>query len=637
MTTCRDVFAKRKEGQLDEAYQMAVQRMGAPDKDEWDDKAFGWCLIDLIKRDVKAGMHDNLGHYRQQLEAIEVSASDDVLTKQRQFAISLCNPNGQLVNEARQLSKSGRHEEAADIYRKLLANPPSDIDICTSLGWELYRISKALLDREPVNILAFKKNLNEYLKLNVEKPSLLHTCILQVASKFAGAERFSMVAFSRLWGLEYLRPEDWERFVTDDRKELPSLAEKVIQQASKEVSKGNDQGLLSYILQYLDKAIAEYPDNIWLSLNKAKVLLGLGRNDDALKFAIEVTRAKPNDYWTWELLGDITTTSGSDLSLSCYCKALLYSSDDRFSGKVRLKLATLLVERGQLPEAKYEINRVLVAKEKEGNKIPDQVEGFVSQAWYAKASLSQSNEDFYRSHKAAAEDLLFRQLPWIAANIGEVFTIPGKENKPKRKLYLKIDSDPIEVVIPDGKFAIPDGVVGNAIRVKGEWDAQNRFQIYMVSQRIADGLWDVFTEHVGVVDHVNHQKKLIHYIVDRKTDGVIPFSDLESTFKAGDAIAVKLAIYTTKQGCRHRTLAATRTDIEPPQSLKKTFHEKVNVLDQLCFTTSDIFIPPPLLQGGGVQDGNVVSGVALLNYDKKRGEWGWKAITIEEVSANDLD
>lgn len=637
MTTSRDVFAKRKEGQLDEAYQMAVQRMGAPDKNEWDDKAFGWCLIDLIKRDVEAGMQENLGHYRQQLEAIEVSASDDVLTKQRQFAISLCNPNGQLANEARRLSKSGRHEEAADIYRKLLANSPSDIDIPTSLGWELYRISKALLDREPVNILALKKNLNEYLKLNVEKPSPLHTCILQVASKLAGAERFSMVAFSRLWGLEYLRSEDWERFVNDDRKELPSLAEKVIQQASKEAAKGNDQGLLSYILPHLDKAMAEYPDNIWLSLNKAKVLLRLGRNDDALKFAIEVTRAKPNDYWTWELLGDITTTSGSDLSLSCYCKALLYSSDDRFSGKVRLKLATLLVERGQLPEAKYEINRVLVAKEKEGNKIPDQVEDFVSQAWYAEASLSQSNEDFYRSHKAAAEDLLFSQLPWIAANIGEVFTIPGKESKPKRKLYLKTDSDPIEVVIPDGKFAIPDSLVGNAIRVKGEWDAQNRFQIYMVSQRIADGLWDVFTEHVGVVDHVNHQKKLIHYIVDRKTDGVIPFSDLESTFKAGDAIAVKLAKYTTKQGCRHRALAATRTDIEPPQSLKKTFHEKVNVLDQLCFTTSDIFIPPPLLQGWGVQDGNVVSGVALLNYDKKRGEWGWKAITIEEVSANDLD
>ena len=50
MITSREVFAKRKEGAIDEAYQIALQLMVKPGVDEWDRKALGWCLVDLIKR-----------------------------------------------------------------------------------------------------------------------------------------------------------------------------------------------------------------------------------------------------------------------------------------------------------------------------------------------------------------------------------------------------------------------------------------------------------------------------------------------------------------------------------------------------------------------------------------------------------
>jgi len=67
MSSSQEVFKKRREGLLDEAYQIALQRMSAPDKGEWDDKALGWCLVDLIKRCVKSGQLDYLQHYRKQL------------------------------------------------------------------------------------------------------------------------------------------------------------------------------------------------------------------------------------------------------------------------------------------------------------------------------------------------------------------------------------------------------------------------------------------------------------------------------------------------------------------------------------------------------------------------------------------
>jgi len=43
------------------------------------------------------------------------------------------------------------------------------------------------------------------------------------------------------------------------------------------------------------------------------------------------------------------------------------------------------------------------------------------------------------------------------------------------------------------------------------------------------------------------------------------------------------------------------------------------------FTPDDVFIPPPLMQAQGIADGDQVTGVALLNLNKKRNTWGWKA------------
>ncbi len=99
MITNKEVTAKRKEGKagkegaLDEAYQMALQLMSAPHVDEWDIKAFGWCLIDLIKRDTQTGNQQNLAHYRQQLETIKVDPKDEILLNGVRNALSLFTIN----------------------------------------------------------------------------------------------------------------------------------------------------------------------------------------------------------------------------------------------------------------------------------------------------------------------------------------------------------------------------------------------------------------------------------------------------------------------------------------------------------------------------------------------------------------
>lgn len=624
----KEVFAKRKAGAIDEAYQMALQVMAAPDVDEWDRKALGWCLVDLIKRDVQAGNRQNLEHYRWQLEGLKVASDDDVLQKGIRNALLLCNPNGYLIKQASALSKEGRHAEAVVLYRQAWTHGALDAEIQTSLGWNLYKHSRQLMNDDHVNFGAVRRNLHDYLKLDVEKPSLLHTCFLQLGAKLAGQEKLTMLKFSQLWDLKYLREEDFQRYRGEDGKEYPSLAEKVIQQAGRDAAASEDAQGLSYILPHIDTAIERFPDNVWLKLDKAKVLLSMGRHDDALTFGIAVTKAKANDYWAWELLGDIVAKADQGAALACYCKALSCPAEDKFTGKVRLKLARSMIEASDLEAAKHEVETVRFQKVKEGQRIPDVATQITSQPWFASTLANASNAEYYKSHAGAAEALLLSNLPWIAANVGDRFSIPGMENKPKRKIFVMTSSEPLETSIPEWKFGHAGLAAGEGLRIKGEFDEKKRFQIYAIEIRCTQNQWDVFPERIGVVDHVNTEKKLIHFIVDRNIDGVMPIFDLPSPFREGDAIAVKLSKFSTKKGDAYRVLQSEPTEKMPSTLVRKEFSEEVRLSNGMGFTPSDIFISPPLVAEYQIQDGQMVSGTAILNFNKKRQTWGWKAISL---------
>ena len=172
---------------------------------------------------------------------------------------------------------------------------------------------------------------------------------------------------------------------------------------------------------------------------------------------------------------------------------------------------------------------------------------------------------------------------------------------------------------------------GDAIKVKGEYDNEQRFQVYTIVERESDIKWDIFNEKIGMVDHVNNNKQVLHFIVDRYTDGVIPFSQLNSEFSEGDAISVCLSKCTTKDGVKYRVVIASDTDETISDSLLKKFEEEVSESKGMGFTDSNIFLPASLMEKNNIQNLNIVSGTAIINYNKKRMEWGWKAISISDI------
>ena len=736
MSSSKEVFALRKAGSLDEAYAMALEVIEAEPNDEWNIKAFAWCLYDLTKRSVSQNDYTTAKIYVQKLEALQISELDEILLKSVEHAKVLASPEKRIILQAKEKSKQGNHQEALTLFRQAIQQFPNDIDLNTQFAWELQKEGKVICDTDKVDVQKARQLLADYIKLKNEKPSQLHSLFLRFADKITDREEFNLISFLKLWDLNNLREDDFEPFKKED-KVYPSIAEKIIQHGAKLILDKKLIQDVEYFLPSLDIGIARCQDNIWLPYYKAKLLHLVNRNEEAIEFLIPVVKEKISDYWTWSLLADLVIETDKEKAVSCYCKSLLCKGEDKFIANVRTKFAELLIQKELWSEAKFEIASAIKAKEVEGAKVSDRLKDYQQREWYKNATEKKSNNDYYNSHKQLAEEFIFHSLPWLDSCLGETFVIPDKPDKPRRKLFIKLSKEIIEVVISDRKFNTSRNYrEGDSIKLKGEYDKENLFQIYLlekrnsqenwdlfewhsgnvvqaikneggkitawrisavvgeqmkegiidvpdikekfqikeglpvfvklyqkekprsrfsfstekesrvhilsISERTEGKLWDSFPEDIGIVDHINNEKGIAHFIVSKKIDSIIKLNQLKEKVEIGSKVLVKLKKVTKDRDSYYTVLTCSLTEQEPTEDLLKPFNGMVNLSGSVGFA-DDVYIESSLILEHEIEDGNFVNGTAILNYNKKKGSWGWKAIkiltnvSVEENESNEED
>lgn len=639
MITSKEVFEKRKAGQIHEAYRMGQELVRNNPNDPWNIKALAYCLVDLIKDASNQNDANSLRNFVSELNGLDIDQHDEILVRSVNNAKGLSNPQTRIIADAKALSKQGRHHDAVNAYRMALKSFPNDNAVHEGLGWELYRVGKELFGTEKIDVYKAKQLLNEYIKLKNERPSRLHSLFLRYADKLIGSEGFNLVAFLRFWDLNNLTREDYAPYKADNGKLYPSIAEKVIQHAAKDALSRNIEDDMKYILPYIDEAIDAFPENFWLTYYKSKLLLGIGKNRQAYEFALSVVKAKLNDYWAWDLLAETLVNNDVEKAFGCYSKALSCKSDEKFLANVRMKFADLLLQKSLYSEAKYEIDQAIKSREQEGWKLTESQQQYQVAEWYKKTTATKDNRDFYKQYTAIAEALLFDSLPWLNASLGNTFTTLKNPDKLKRKIYVSLDnqSTPIEISVSERRYPFKYMGIGSGLKIKGEYDVEKRFQIYLIESRDDAQEWDVFPELIGIIDHINHDKKLAHFIVDRKIDGVIHFEDFAAKFNITDILELKLASHINDRGLQYKVLSCHPTTKDISSSTAKKFQSNVRISNGIGFTANDIFIDRSIVDQYKIQDDDYLEGLAVLNFNKNKGTWGWKALKIEKHEAFRLE
>lgn len=635
MITSQEVFSKRKQGQLIEALNMGRELVKENPHDPWNIKALAWTLIDLIKAAFKKNDTTLLNEYGRELNHLNLDESDDILMGQVKYVLGLSDPRKKLISDAKILSKQGNHSEAIKLFKTAMQHFPNDESLHENLAWEYYKYGKHLFQGDNINVSYAKQILADYIRLKNPRPSLLHSLFLKLSDKLIGKEGFRLVAFLKLWDLENLTEDDFQPYEADNGNIYPSIAEKVIQHGAKDALASEDHELMEYMLPYVDNAILHFNENIWLLLNKTKLLHALGRDNEALTFAKSIVKSKINDYWAWDLLGEILMSSDPERGFSCYCKALLCRSEEKFLGNVRLKFAEQLIDRSLYAEAKLEIQKAITSREQEGWKLTQEMLEYKQSEWFRDTEASKDNLQFYKNNVELAESILFDDLPWLKANIGDSYTTQNNP-KPKRKLIVTFpgESMPKEISVPNNKYRFKELSIGAPIVLKGEIDSKGQFNLYVIKDRDNGKNWDQIPKYIGVIDHVNYEKQLAHFLIDKTIDGILRFKDFPIEFELGDFIELQISEYQSKKGKGFRVISCEPTK-QIPDQVVKSFEGCIREANGLGFTDDDIFIDRELMMYHNLQDRDCINGIAVLNYNKKRSSWGWKALKIHEIKEED--
>lgn len=336
MATIKEITSLCKEGHETEAMQLALADLSRDPDNVWAQREVGWALYYMIKTDVaNRAFDDILSHLGQlmQLEALKPN-DDDMIYSNVLFKL------GEYIKNQLQPSDFNSFARLSSIFSKI-------------------------------------KNKNFI-------PSKGYSFLLQSVLKFDNWGE--LIDFFDWWNLTNLTAEDYTPFVTERGQKIMTLAERVIISYSKALLKVNDLSRIELFLPFIDEVMNAHPEMTYPGYFYGKLLIALGSNqDEALKVIVPFARKKATEFWVWDLLSSVFYND-SDKQLACLLRAINCRTQESFLGKVRIKLATLYVQRQQYDHAKVHIDAVTKCYMSNGWRVPHEIDAWLHEPWLRAAT-----------------------------------------------------------------------------------------------------------------------------------------------------------------------------------------------------------------------------------------------------------
>lgn len=502
----KEVRELRTAGKLDEALQLAISALEKDPENVWNKRAAAWVYYDFLKKNINPDFFVNFKENLIRIKELQLSEDEKMI-----------------------------------------------FDNCAwQIGSFLFAMNKAdKVDYSKVNEL-FELIREFHFTKPSEAFSFLYKAFHKVYPNWIG-----YLSFADWWDFKNFRAEDYLQEEFNGKRKM-SIVEQAYIAYSKKLLDGDfinsadkqrtiDRVKIESFLSKLDSLIHEHSNYQYPPYFKAKLLLKLGEGNDILASFLPFARQKRNDFWVWELMADIFPDD-KEKQFACYCKALTLKTPEDFLVKMRQLFAGILIEKELFNEAKTEIEKVILTREKHGWKIPAEVLLWKVADWYKSAKSYEDNQNLYLANARLAEEILFGDIP--------------------------------EVVV--------------------------------------------------VVEFVNEHKKLLNFIMDKKTFGFFNYSGHIKNPKIGDVIKVRF--HGLNQDNFYKIFSAKLADSHIKSDALRDFKGVVKIFYPHNFgLVEEVFIEPRIVDSTKLENGQLTKGTAILSFNKKKNEWGWKAIRIEKL------
>ena len=500
----KEINDLRKAGNLDEALQMVNRDLESEPDSIWIKRAASWVYYAYIKENAKPESYEAFMEYLHKLKELDM--------------------------------------------------PDDDRMVFDNVAWQVGSMVFALQREEHPDFSKYDAIFRIIRSFHFTVPSEGYSFLFKSFIKLSDTWQ-GFLDFADWWNLENFRPEDYLKEELNERK-IPSLAERAYTAYARKLLEGEpvdqfgnnraiDRDRINAFLPGLEQLIEQHPDFLYPPYYKAKLLLLMGDEEDALSAFLPFARQKKNEFWVWELMAEIFHDD-DELLMACYCKALSLRTQEDYLVKMRQAFAAFLVEKEMYDEAKTEIEIVVDTRQKKQWGIPRQIAGWKEESWYQSAEAKRNNKDLYSKYRGKAEEILFRGIP--------------------------------EVVV--------------------------------------------------VVEFVNTNRKMINFVKDRHTKGFFKYSGLIDRPVVGDILSVRFNGEIQNDFNKALTVRKCQDDVET--ELLKSFEGTFQQMSGKDFGFCDhVFIDAGILNNLDLANGDHIHGKAIISYNNRRKEWGWKAIKIE--------
>lgn len=357
MPTAKDVTVLRKAGKIDEAFALATQLLIEQPDNIYNKQAMGWVRYERLKAVAKT-------------------------------------PNMQAF--------LAEWKAASDLF----SNWETEKMLSDNLAWQA--ISKLFnITDEGQKVRVLDSVFESVNRWTFEKPSQLYSALLNAFLK-AGKNWPKLGYFVLWWNLDNLSDDDFISKSTSDGKEYMSLAEQAHIVSAKYVMENGNPDAIQQMIERLDILHKKYPKYKYPAYFLAKLLVAKGAKAEALKALLPFARRKKTEFWIWELLADLHSDE-PETELACLFRAVSNPAQNKFSIKVRERLARKLSAQGRYCNALVEVLYAMEIKKKEGWGASVQEMEKLKLVPLCKVP-KKDNKDLYRSCMEVTENLLLTDI-----------------------------------------------------------------------------------------------------------------------------------------------------------------------------------------------------------------------------------
>ena len=204
----------------------------------------------------------------------------------------------------------------------------------------------------------------------------------------------------------------------------------------------------------------------------------------------------------------------------------------------------------------------------------------------------------------------------------------------KKNIVHAITTDNKEVFFPQVKNELHIGDFVTAKSYERIVKAENRIELRQIQKIDKEVAISKFQTQIAIVDGVNNQKQLFHFVISSKLQGIVKYSDTSLRPKEGDFINLCFGTKAGKDG----KLRVKVLDIELSEEVNSNLRKDISGLLIVKYKSynydeeipdfafiGDYYIPKYLLEKHQILDDCMVNARAIYAGDK------WKVIEIEEI------